>query len=192
MERWERDGCIETERRERHIRDEFKEEQCQTEVLAGRMEEVADVADTVEETSGQMDQLQRMVQQVIDNGKSAAAAEAASTIDGPGRSTRERQIHKLELGNDIALWRKLSPRRHWFIRGRIPPSTGESVADWQAMLGDMLEVTPEVAQQLRSLGGFDIMGFSARMDGGFNDRDVPVADRFDCCGKHWGASWAWA
>lgn len=71
MERWERDGCIETERRERHIRDEFKEEQCQTEVLAGRMEEVADVADTVEETSGQMDQLQRMVQQVIDNGKPA-------------------------------------------------------------------------------------------------------------------------
>ena len=29
METWERDGRIETERRERHIRDELKEVQCQ-------------------------------------------------------------------------------------------------------------------------------------------------------------------
>ena len=128
--------------------------------LAGKIEEVADVADRVEEMFGQMNQLQRMVQQVIDNNKPAAAAEAASNIDGPGRRARERQIQKLELGNDVALWRKLGPRRHWFIRGRIPTSTGESVADLQAMLGDMLEVTPEVAQQLRSLGGLEILGFA--------------------------------
>ena len=187
MERWEQGGRIEMEARELHIRDEFKEVQRQFEALAGKIEEVADVADRVEEMSGQMNQLLRMVQQVIDNNKPAAAAEAASNIDGPGRRARERQIQKLELGNDVALWRKLGPRRHWFIRGWIPPSTVESVANLQAMLGDMLEVTPEVAQQLRSLGGFEILGFRLRMDGGFNDRDVPVADRFDLLRQALGA-----
>ena len=49
----------------------------------------------------------------------------------------------------------------------------------QAMLSDMLEVSPEVAQQLRSMGGFEVLGFRPRMGGGFNDGDVPVADRFD-------------
>ena len=49
----------------------------------------------------------------------------------------------------------------------------------QAMLDCMLEVTPEVAQQLRSMGGFEVLGFRPRMGGGFNDGDVPVADRFD-------------
>ena len=78
--------------------------------------------------SGQMDQFQRMVPPVIDNNK-PAAAEAASNVDRPGRSARERQVRKLDLGNDVALWSKVGPRRHWFIRGRIPPSTGESVAD---------------------------------------------------------------
>ena len=155
--------------------------------LAGKIEEVADVADRVEEMFGQMNQLQRMVQQVIDNNKPAAAAEAASNIDGSGRSARERQIQKLELGNDVTLWRKLGPRRHWFICSRIPASTGESVADLQAMLGDVLEVTPAVTQQLRSLGGFEILGFRPRMDGGFNDRDVPVADRFDLLRQALGA-----
>ena len=89
METWERDGRIEMERRERHIRHEFKEVQCQFEALAGKIEEVADVADRVEEMSGQMDQLQRMVQQVVDNNK-LAAAEEASNIEGPGRSARNR------------------------------------------------------------------------------------------------------
>ena len=68
METWERDGRIEMEKRERHIRDEFMEVQCQFEALAGKIEEVANVADRVEMT-GQMDQRQRMVQHVIDNNK---------------------------------------------------------------------------------------------------------------------------
>ena len=186
-ETWERDGRIEMERRERHIQDEFTEVQFRFEVLAGKIEEVVDVADGVEKMSGQMDQLQRMVQQVIDNSK-PDDAEVASNVDGPGRSARERQMQKLELGNDVALWRKLGPRRHWFMRDRIPPSTGESVTDQQAMLGDMLEVTTEVAQQLRSLGGFEILGFRPRMDGGNNDRDVPVADRFDLLRQKLGAN----
>ena len=64
---------------------------------------IAAVADRVEEMSGQMIQSQRMVQQIIDNNK-PAAAEAASNFGGPGPSARERQMQKLELGNDVALW----------------------------------------------------------------------------------------
>ena len=114
-----------------------------------------------------MNQLQRVAQQVIDSNKPAAAAEAASNIDGPCRSLRDWQIQKFELGNDVVLWRNLRTRRHWFIRGRISSSTRESVADLQAMLGDLPEVTPEVAQQLGSLGRFEILGFHPRMDGCF-------------------------
>ena len=62
MERWERDGRIEMETRERHIRDEFREVPCQFEAMAGNIDEVAHVADRVE-ISGQMNQPQRMVQQ---------------------------------------------------------------------------------------------------------------------------------
>ena len=112
METWERDGRIEMERRERHIRHEFKEVQCQFEALAGKIEEVADVADRVEDMSGPMDQLPRIFQQIINNCKPATAAKAASNINGPGRSPREWQIQKLELSNDVVLWRKLCPRSH--------------------------------------------------------------------------------
>ena len=66
----------------------------QFEVLAGKIEDVASVADRVEEMSGQMDQIQRMVQQVVDNSKPAAVA-AASNVDGSGRRARERQMQKL-------------------------------------------------------------------------------------------------
>jgi len=38
------------ERRKRHIRDEFKEVQCQFEAPAGKIEKVADVTGRVEET----------------------------------------------------------------------------------------------------------------------------------------------
>ena len=50
----------------------------QFEVLAGKIEDVASVADRVEEMSGQMDQIQRMVQQVVDNSKPAAVAAASN------------------------------------------------------------------------------------------------------------------
>ena len=82
------------------------------EALAGKIEEVADVADRVEDMSGPMDQLPRIFQQIINNCKPATAAKAASNINGPGRSPREWQIQKLELSNDVVLWRKLCPRSH--------------------------------------------------------------------------------
>ena len=68
----------------------------QFEVLAGKIEDVASVADRVEEVSGQMDQLQRMVQQVVDNSKPAAVA-AASNVNGSGRCTRACQMQKLDV-----------------------------------------------------------------------------------------------
>ena len=55
------------------------------------------------------------------------------------------------------------------------------------MLGDMLAVIPEVAQQLQPLSGFEILRFRPRMDGGDNDRDVPVSDRFDLLRQALGA-----
>ena len=36
-----------------------------------------------------------------------------------------------------------------------------------------------IRDRLWSVGIFEILGFHPHMDGGFNDRDVPVADRFD-------------
>jgi len=182
METWEREGRVEMEKLERHVANEFKEVRYQFEVIAGRFEDMSavvarleEMSGKVEEISGQMDQLQRMIQQVANNSSSNSAAVA----DGSGRGARERQMQKLELGNDVAMWRRPGPRRHWFVRGRAPQSTGESVDDLQALLGDMLEVTAEVAQQLRALGGFDVLQFRPRMEAGSSDRDVPVADRFD-------------
>ena len=75
------------------------------------------------------------------------------------------------------------PGRHWCIRGRLPPSAGESVTNLQALLSDM---TPVLAQQLRSVGGFDIFQFCPRMDGG-NHRDVMMVHRFDLLRQALGA-----
>ena len=161
METWERDGHLEMEKRERDIRDEFKEVQYLFGVVAGRIEEVSGVADRAQEISGQMDQLQKMIQQILNNENSAAVA---PNPDASSRSARERQMQKLELGNDAALGTKLGPRSHWFLRGRLPPSTGESVADLQALLADISQVKPDVVQQLRSLGGFDTLQFRPRME----------------------------
>lgn len=49
-----------------------------------------------------MDQLQKMVQQVVKRNNPAAVAPNA---DGSGRSARECQMQKLKLGNDVTLWR---------------------------------------------------------------------------------------
>ena len=112
-----------------------------------------------------------MVQQSIAN--------AASSGEFPAvKSVREKQMEKLELGNDVSMRRKSAPRRHWVRHGRIPTATGESVSDLQALLGDIAEMTPEVAQQLRPMGFFNIVQIRPRMGAG-SVRDVPVADRFD-------------
>lgn len=95
----------------RHIQDEFKEMQYQFEVVAGKIEEVAVVEYMVKDISGEMDKLQRTIQQTIKNNNPAAAA-VASNADGPNRSTRERQMQNLEIGNDVARWKTLGPQRH--------------------------------------------------------------------------------
>ena len=67
METLERNRRIEMERREQHIRDEFKGVQVQVEVLAGKFEDVPGVADKMEEMWCQNEHLQSMVQQIIAN-----------------------------------------------------------------------------------------------------------------------------
>ena len=66
-------------------------------MIAGRFEDMSavvarleEMCGKVEEISGQMDQLQRMIQQVANNSSSNSAAVA----DGSGRGARERQMQK--------------------------------------------------------------------------------------------------
>ncbi len=66
-------------------------------------------------------------------------------------------------------WNKTFSRWHWLIRGRFPPNLSESPADVQAFVEESVNVTPRVADQLRSLSGFDVAQFGPRSD-------VPVAD----------------
>ena len=73
-----------------------------------------------------------MLQQGIANAGAASSGEFPT-----GKSAREKQMEKLELGNnEVAMWRKLGSRRHWGLRGRIPTATGESVSYLQALLRD--------------------------------------------------------
>ena len=37
---------------------------------------------------------------------------------------RERQLQKSQLTNGTALWKKMASRKHWVLRGRIPPNIG--------------------------------------------------------------------
>ena len=68
----------------------------------------------------------------------------------------------------------------------------ESVSDLQALLGDMPEMTPEAAQRLRSMGGFNMLHFRSHI-GAASDHDIPVVDRFDLLRQAtvWGLSLAW-
>ena len=86
--------------------------------MGGRFEEVSgqggERAEAVEELRGQVDQLHDRVQQSMAN----AGATASSGEFPAGKSAREKQMEKLELGNDVAMWRRLGSRRHWVLRGR--------------------------------------------------------------------------
>lgn len=73
-------------------------------------------------------------------------------------------IQKIELNNEVAMWKKISSRKQWIIRGRSPQGTGDSVADLQAIIGDQVEVSAEVAQQLRDVGAFNVPMFSPSSD----------------------------
>ena len=78
-----------------------------------------------------------------------------------------------EPRNVSVFQKKVGPRRHWVRCARFRTAKGESVSDLQALLGDMLEVTSEIAWQLRSMGGFSILQFLPRTGAG---SDVPIMD----------------
>ena len=85
-------------------------------------------------------------------------------------------MEMLKFGNDVAMRRKLAARKHWILRGRVSAATGGSISDLVAPLGSILEVTPELAQQLRVMGGFNVLRFRPRM-GASSDHDIPWMDR---------------
>lgn len=90
-----------------------------------------------------------------------AARSGASRDDG---DVSEDLVQKSQLSDDTALWENTSSRRHWLVRGRIPPGFGEFPADMQAFVGESVNVTAIVADQLWSLSGFDVAYFGPRLD----------------------------
>ena len=123
--------------------------------LSSRVEEIAgsnsSIKDALSACSSQCSHLEKIaMQQLVEN---HAARSGASRYVG---DVRERLMQQSQLSVDAGLWNKTSSRRHWLIRGRIPPSLGESPADVQAFVGESVKVTSRVADQLRSLSGFDV------------------------------------
>ena len=114
----------------------------------------ASVRDVVDATSAQVSHLEIAMQQFIEN----QAAQGGPSRQGG--DARERLLQKSQLSEDAAAWKKPNSRKHWFVRGRIPPNIGEAPADIQAFVGEGVHVTARVAAQLRSLSDFDV----ARMD----------------------------
>lgn len=63
---------------------------------------------------------------------------------------------KSQPSDDSASWKKPTSRKHWIIRGRVPPNTGASPADTQAFVSEGVHVAARVAAQLRPLRDFDV------------------------------------
>ena len=88
----------------------------------------ASLKDVVAAASAQVSHLEIAMQQFIDN----QAAQG-----GPSRQeddARERLLQKSQLREDATAWKKPNSRKHWFVRGRIPPNIGEAPADIQAFV----------------------------------------------------------
>ena len=105
----------------------------------------ASVRDVVDAASAQVSHLGIAMQQFIEN----QAAEGGPSRQGD--DARERLLQKSQLNEDAAARKKPNSRKHWFVRGRIPPNIGEAPADIQAFVGEGEHVTACVAAQLRSL-----------------------------------------
>ena len=113
--------------------------------------------------SAQLSHLEIAMQQFIDN-------QAAQRGPSPqGDDARERLLHKSQLSEDAAAWKKPNSRKHWFVCGRIPPNIGEAPADIHAFVGEGVHVTARVAAQLRSLTDFDVAVWTA-FSRGFHPR----------------------
>lgn len=67
--------------------------------------------------------LEIALQQLVDNHT------ARSDASRDGEDVGKRLMQKSQVRDDAALSEITSSRRYWLIRGRIPPSFGESPAD---------------------------------------------------------------
>ena len=121
--------------------------------LSSRVEEIAGslsaIKDAVATCSSQCSHLESALQQLVDN--HAARSDALRDV----RDVLERLMQKSQLSVDAALWNKTSSRRHWLIRGCIPPNLGESPADVHAFVGESVNVTSHMVDQFRPLSGFE-------------------------------------
>ena len=59
----------------------------------------------------------------------------------------------------------MASRKHWVLRGRIPPNIGDSAADIQSFVGEAVNVTTAVATQLRAISDFDVRAYGPRAGG---------------------------
>ena len=133
----------------------------------------ASLKDVVAAASAQVSHLEIAMQQFIDN----QAAQGGPSRQGG--DARERLLQKSQLSEDAAAWKKPNSRKHWFVRGRIPPNIGEAPADIRAFVGEGVQVTARVAAQLRSLSDFDVAQYGPRSHGDFIP-DIMIADRLEC------------
>ena len=98
-----------------------------SESLSALVEEIAgfisSIKDALSTCSSQCSHLEIAMQQLVDN--HAARSDASHDVG----DVRELLMQKSQLSVEAALWNKTSSRRHWQIRGRIPPNLAESPAD---------------------------------------------------------------
>ena len=116
--------------------------------------------------------IEAMLQQFMDN-----FADQQPAPRGSG-DARERHVQKSQLNDDTALWKKMASRKHCVLRGRIPPSIGDSASDIQSSVGEAVNVTTAVATQLCAISDFDVRAYRPRAEG-MVDHLLMVADRLD-------------
>ena len=116
--------------------------------------------------------VEAMLQQLIENFADRQPAPRDSGV------ARERHVQKSQLSDDTALWENMAPKKHWVLRGRIPPNIGDSAADIQSFVGEAANVTTAVATQLHAISDFDVHAYGPRAEG-MVDHLVMVADRLD-------------
>lgn len=128
--------------------------------------------DAVAGGASKTEHVEAMLQQFIDN---FADQQPAPRDSG---DARERHVQRSQLTDDTALWKKMASRKHWVLRGRIPPNIGDSAADIQSFVGEAVNVTTSVATQLRAISDFDVRAYGPRAEG-MVEHLLMVADRLD-------------
>ena len=128
--------------------------------------------DSVAGGASKTENVEAMLPQFIDNFADRQPAPRDS-----GDAT-ERHVQRSQLTDDTALWKNMASRKHWVLRGRIPPNIGDSAADIQSFVGEAVNVRTSVVTQLRAISDFDVRAYGPRAEG-MVDHLLMVADRLD-------------